>query len=64
MPDYKQMYFMLFQRASEAVNLLAISPRNARYVAKILVEMQSECEDMYINAVTRTRPTEPEKTAA
>lgn len=35
-PDYKEMYFKLFRATEKAINLL--------------IEVQRECEDLYISA--------------
>lgn len=62
MADYKQMYFALFAQTSEAIDLLAISSKNSKHVAKILRETQSECESMYVNAIKKAK--RPKKTVA
>jgi len=43
MPDYKAMYFRMAHETAKATDFIATA-------LDILVEVQKECEEMYINA--------------
>lgn len=43
MPDYKAMYFRMAHETERATDFIATA-------MEILVEVQKECEEMYINA--------------
>lgn len=54
MPDYKEMYLMMFRAAEKARRILTeeeFTRNNAQKVVQILAMAQMECEVLYMEAV-------------
>ena len=45
--DYKKMYLYLFNKVTDALELL---PEESKKAAELLVEAQQHCEEMYMDA--------------
>lgn len=50
MPDYKKMYHIMFNAATDAERLTAESVRLAKEAAEIMRKAQRECEEIYLGA--------------
>lgn len=51
MPDYKQMYLLLFNAVTDTIEVLH-NEANIFKAALILSEAQCQCEELYINSDT------------
>ena len=55
MPDYKQMYFLLFNAVTDTIEVLH-TEANIFKAALMLSEAQCKCEELYINCETESDP--------